>query len=58
MEAYIDDMIVKSKREADHPDHLVDVFDMLKEHQLKLNVEKCELGQIPWTFGDVPRHRD
>lgn len=37
---------------------VVHVFDMLKEHQLKRNAEKCELGQIPWTFGDVPRHRD
>lgn len=32
MEAYIDDMVVKSKQEFDHLDHLADVFAVVKEH--------------------------
>lgn len=44
MEAYIDDMVVKSKLEADHLTHLADVFATLRKHRLKLNAEKYAFG--------------
>ena len=44
MDAYIDDMVVKSKEEADHIRDLTEVFDILKRHKLKLNATKCAFG--------------
>ena len=44
MEAYIDDMVVKSKAESDHLQHLQEVFDILKTHKLRLNAKKCAFG--------------
>lgn len=43
MEAYIDNMVVKSKEDR-HLDHLAEVFAILKKHQLRLNAEKCAFG--------------
>ena len=45
MDAYIDDMVVKSKEESDHLKDLVDVFAILKEHKLLLNVANAPLEQ-------------
>ncbi|GFS42015.1 hypothetical protein Acr_00g0077690 [Actinidia rufa] len=44
MDAYIDDMVVKSKEEPDHIRDLTKVFDILKRHKLRLNVAKCTFG--------------
>jgi hypothetical protein len=44
MEAYIDDMVIKSKVETDHLAHLAEAFEILKKHGLKLNAEKCAFG--------------
>ena len=44
MDIYIDDMVVKSKKESDHVRDLVEVFRMLKEHKLRLNAAKCAFG--------------
>ncbi|XP_059635421.1 uncharacterized protein LOC132277598 [Cornus florida] len=41
VEAYIDDMVVKSKKKADHVQHLRDVFDVLRRYGMKLNPTKC-----------------
>lgn len=41
MEAYIDDMIMKSKVTKDHISDLIETFEVLKKHCLKLNVSKC-----------------
>ena len=41
---YIDDMVVKSKREAQHIDDLKEVFEVLWQHKLCLNVDKCAFG--------------
>uniref|UniRef100_A0A803PU77 Reverse transcriptase domain-containing protein n=1 Tax=Cannabis sativa TaxID=3483 RepID=A0A803PU77_CANSA len=41
MEAYIDDMLVKSKDGADHVDHLRECFQILLAHSMKLNPAKC-----------------
>ena len=44
VEVYIDDMVVKSKREEGHVDDLKDVFEVLQRHKLCLNADKCSFG--------------
>ena len=44
MDAYIDDMVVKSRRESDHIKDLTEVFTILKKHKLSLNAVKCAFG--------------
>jgi hypothetical protein len=41
VECYIDDIVVKSKREQDHLKHLKVVFEHLRQHNLKMNLMKC-----------------
>ena len=41
MEAYIDDMMVKSKSREDHFSDLRDEFGLMRLHHLLLNLEKC-----------------
>ena len=41
MNAYIDDMVVKSKEESYHIRDLTEVFTILKRQKLRLNMEKC-----------------
>ncbi|XP_077242568.1 uncharacterized protein LOC143883090 [Tasmannia lanceolata] len=45
MEVYVDDMLVKSRSAKDHVSDLKETFQVLKEHNMKLNPTKC-------TFGD------
>ena len=44
MEVYVDDMLVKSKEEFAHLDHLKETFVTLKQYQMKLNPSKCVFG--------------
>ena len=44
MEAYIDDMLVKSKERFDHTQHLQEAFELLRRYGMKLNPLKCEFG--------------
>lgn len=44
MEAYVDDMVVKSRTEKDHLADLQELFDTLARYSLKLNPEKCSFG--------------
>lgn len=44
MEACIEDMVIKSKNEADHLTDLAEMFTILDRHQLCLNVSKCACG--------------
>ena len=44
VEAYIDDMVVKSKQVVEHLVDLGEVFSMLREHRLRLNASKCSFG--------------
>ena len=44
MEIYIDDIVVKSKKAAEHVNHLRKSFEMMRLHQLKLNPLKCTFG--------------
>ena len=41
MEAYIDDMFVKSKECFDHIHHLQEAFELLRRYNMKLNPLKC-----------------
>ena len=41
MEVYIDDMLVKSTTAELHIAHLAEVFQILKEYNMKLNLAKC-----------------
>ena len=37
-------MVVKSKQEVQHIEDLQGVFEVLQQHKLRLNVEKCAFG--------------
>ena len=41
IEVYIDDMVVKSKVEAEHTSDLRSIFKVLRKHKLLLNASKC-----------------
>ena len=41
MEAYIDNMLVKSKERFDHAKHLQEAFELLRRYDMKLNPLKC-----------------
>ena len=41
MEAYIDDMVIKSKVASEHIQDLEEAFSVLRKHQLRLNASKC-----------------
>ena len=58
MEAYIDDMVIKSKTDEEHLDDLQEVFDILKKHKLRLNAAKCAFGVDSGKFlGHLVTHR-
>jgi len=44
VEAYVDDILAKSKKEEDHVQVLRRVFQRLRKYQLKLNPAKCLFG--------------
>ena len=44
MEAYINDMAVKSKEESEHLTVLGEIFAILRKHKLRLNAFKCSFG--------------
>jgi hypothetical protein len=44
IEAYVDDIIVKSKKTGDLVPDLTEVFEKLRQHGVKLNPEKCVFG--------------
>jgi hypothetical protein len=44
IEAYVDDIVVKSKKTGDLVPDLTEVFTKLRQHRVKLNPEKCVFG--------------
>jgi hypothetical protein len=44
IEAYVDDIVVKSKKTGDLVPDLTEVFTKLRQHGVKLNPEKCVFG--------------
>nr|KYP70634.1 Retrovirus-related Pol polyprotein from transposon opus [Cajanus cajan] len=52
VEAYVDDMVVKSESVNRHFDDLQELFDTIGKYQLKLNLEKCSFGVQAGKFLD------
>ncbi|GFZ06817.1 hypothetical protein Acr_18g0009870 [Actinidia rufa] len=50
MEVYIDDMLVKSLKAADHIAYLEEAFDILRKHRMMLNPSKCIFGVFSGKF--------
>ena len=58
MEVYVDDMLVKSKRDVDHVAHLSEMFEILRKYRMKLNPQKCVFGVESGKFlGFMVKHR-
>ena len=58
VEAYIDDMVIKSKQVTRHLTDLGKVFSVLREHRLRLNTSKCSFGVSSGKFlGYMITHR-
>ena len=50
MEAYVDDMLVKSLDHANHVKHLDEAFALFRKFNMKLNPEKCIFGVTSGKF--------
>ena len=50
VEVYVDDMLVKSAREAQHLNYLQETFDTLRWYKIKLNPSKCAFGIASGKF--------
>ena len=58
MEVYIDDMLVKSTTTELHIAHLSEVFQILRNYNMKLNPAKCAFGVSAEKFlGFIVNHR-
>ena len=58
MEVYIDDMLVKSTTVELHIAHLSEVFQILRDYNMKLNPAKCAFGVSAEKFlGFIVNHR-
>ena len=50
VEVYIDDMVVKSMLVFEHIMDLTNIFEILREHKLRLNASKCSFGVASGKF--------
>ncbi|GJS75914.1 reverse transcriptase domain-containing protein [Tanacetum coccineum] len=50
LEAYVDDMVIKSKTEQDMIMDIAETFDNLQKINMKLNPLKCSFGVGEWKF--------
>ena len=50
VQVYVDDMLLKSRREDDHLDGLKETFDTLRSYNMNLNPSKCTFGVIIGKF--------
>ena len=58
VEVYIDDMVVKSKLVSEHVTDLTSIFEIPREHKLRLNASKCAFGVGSGKFmGYMVTHR-
>ena len=58
IDVYIDDMVVKSKLVFKHLTDLTSIFEILREHKLRLNVSKCSFRVGSGKFlGYMVTHR-
>ena len=44
VEVYIDDMLVKRRENQRHVKDLEETFEILRQHKLRLNADKCVFG--------------
>ena len=51
VEVYVDDMLVKSRDEADHLDDLKETFDTLCKYKMKLNPTKYVFAHLKKILG-------
>ena len=58
IEVYIDDVVVNSKVVFEHVGDLQSIFEILREHKLRLNASKCSFGVGSGKFlGYMVTHR-
>ena len=50
VQVYMDDMLVKSRREEDHLEDLKETFDTFRSYNMKLNLGKCTFGVTARKF--------
>ena len=50
VQVYVDDMLVKSRREEDHLEDLRETFDTLRSYNIKFNPGKCAFGVTAGKF--------
>ena len=50
VQVYVNDMLVKSRREDDHLEDLKETFDTLRSYNMKLNLSKCAFGVTAGKF--------
>ena len=50
IQVYVDDMLVKNRREDDHLDDLKETFDTLRSYNMKLSPSKCTFGVTARKF--------
>ncbi|CAL2257055.1 unnamed protein product [Prunus armeniaca] len=50
MEVYMDDMLVKAPKCADHIKNLTEAFSLLRQYRMKLNPSKCTFGVSSGRF--------
>ena len=50
VQVYVDDMLVKSRREDDHLEDLKETLDTLRSYNMKLNPSKCAFGVTVGKF--------
>ena len=50
MEVYIDDMVVNSENAENHVRDLQEVFDILKEYNMKFNPSRCNFAGSSGKF--------
>ena len=51
VQVYVDDMLVKSRREEDHLEDLKETFNTLRSYNMKLNLGKCVFGVLKGNQG-------
>ena len=50
VEAYIDDMVIKSKKSEDHVSDMEEIFGIFRKFRMKLNPLKCAFGVSSGQF--------
>jgi hypothetical protein len=50
MSAYVDDLLVKSRRREDHVEDLQEAFNLMRKYNVRLNPEKCAFGVSSGKF--------